>query len=72
MPLNPRFVEWVDEQIGAALHAGKITPGSAPVWRAKLEADPGPTSKTIRSLAAIASVAEANRELLAEAEAMPE
>lgn len=61
-PLNPQFVEWVDETIDAALHSGRITPRSAPAWRAKLEADPGPTSKTMRSLAAIESVALANRE----------
>jgi hypothetical protein len=61
-PTNPAFFEWVGEQIDAALDAGRITPRSAPAWRARLEADPGPTAKTIRSLAAIESVALANRE----------
>ena len=45
-PLNPDFIVWVDRQIDAALSAGRITPRSAPQWRAKLEADPGPTLKT--------------------------
>lgn len=61
-PTNPAFLEWVGEQIDAALDSGRITPASAPTWRAKLEADPGPTAATIRGLAAIDSVARTNRE----------
>ena len=62
-PTNPAFFEWVGEQIVAALDAGQITPTSAPVWRAKLEADPGPTSKLLGRLARVPSVAARNREL---------
>lgn len=62
-PTNPAFFDWVDEQIEAALNCGRITPRSAPVWREKLEADPGPTAAKIRGLARVECVALANREL---------
>jgi hypothetical protein len=61
-PLNPDFIAWCGRQIEAALDSGRITPASAPSWRLKLEADPGPTSAALRSLAAVATVARSNRE----------
>ena len=62
-PTNPAHFHWIDEQIEAALSAGRITPRSAPIWREKLEADPGKTAAQIKRLAAVESVALANREL---------
>lgn len=59
---NPTFLAWVDEEIDAALESGRITPISAPRWRAKLVDDPGPTIVTMRGLAASESVARANKQ----------